>query len=109
MDAYWVPGVNYLRTYGRWAFLELSDANTMNAEFSAAIERYVKEAAEYLLEYKRTQAEATQRYAPHLGPFSSSLDLGLVNLCKPGQQLWYCATLADKKFISQALNSGVDR
>ncbi len=46
MDAYWVPGVNYLRTYGRWAFLELSDANTMNAEFSAAIERYVKEAAE---------------------------------------------------------------
>jgi type III restriction enzyme len=24
MDAYWIPGVNHLGTYGRWAFLELT-------------------------------------------------------------------------------------
>jgi type III restriction enzyme len=50
MDTYWIPGVNSLRTYGRWAFMELRDVYTMQDEFAAAIEtefaRLVETAAE---------------------------------------------------------------
>ena len=28
MDTYWIPGVNHLETYGRWAFAELKDVYT---------------------------------------------------------------------------------
>lgn len=38
MDAYWVPGVNHLGTYGRWAFLELRDVFRMKEEFNAKID-----------------------------------------------------------------------
>jgi type III restriction enzyme len=33
MESYWLPGVNRLGTYGRWAFLELQDPFTMEKEF----------------------------------------------------------------------------
>jgi type III restriction enzyme len=35
METYWVPGVNHLGSYGRWAFMELTDIYTMQAEFEA--------------------------------------------------------------------------
>ena len=38
MDTYWVPGVNNLGTWGRWAFAEFRDVHTMEAEFSAKVE-----------------------------------------------------------------------
>ncbi|MYC67556.1 MAG: restriction endonuclease [Acidobacteriia bacterium] len=37
MDAYWVPGVNNLGTYGRWAFAELTDVYTMEQDFEDAL------------------------------------------------------------------------
>lgn len=37
MDTYWVPGVNNLRTFGRWAFAELTDVYQIEADFSARI------------------------------------------------------------------------
>jgi type III restriction enzyme len=37
MDTYWVPGVNHLKTYGRWAFVELKDVYTMQSDFAANI------------------------------------------------------------------------
>ena len=37
MDTYWIPGVNNLKTYGRWAFVELKDLYTMQSDFSAKI------------------------------------------------------------------------
>ena len=43
MENYWVPGVNHLRTHGRWAFLELRDLFQIGVDFKAAIERYVVE------------------------------------------------------------------
>lgn len=49
MDTYWIPGVNRLGTQGRWAFIELKDVYTMQAEFAAVIED----------EMKRLIAEAT--------------------------------------------------
>ena len=38
MRAYWVPGVNGLRTYGRWDFAEFGDVYTMQADFGAKVE-----------------------------------------------------------------------
>ena len=38
MDTYWVPGVNNLGTYGRWAFAEFTDVYQMQADFAAKIE-----------------------------------------------------------------------
>jgi type III restriction enzyme len=38
MDTYWIPGVNNLGVYGRWAFVELRDVYTMEEDFTAKIE-----------------------------------------------------------------------
>ena len=38
MDSYWIPGVNRLGTYGRWAFAEFSDVWEMQADFEQEVE-----------------------------------------------------------------------
>lgn len=38
MDTYWVPGVNHLGTYGRWAFAEFTEVYQIEADFKAKIE-----------------------------------------------------------------------
>jgi type III restriction enzyme len=38
MDTYWVPGVNHLGTYGRWAFAEFTEAYQIEADFKAKVE-----------------------------------------------------------------------
>ena len=38
MDTYWIPGVNQLRTYGRWAFAEFTEVFQIEAEFNRTIE-----------------------------------------------------------------------
>jgi type III restriction enzyme len=38
MDTYWVPGVNHLGTYGRWAFAEFTEVYQIAADFEAKIE-----------------------------------------------------------------------
>ena len=38
MDAYWIPGVNNLETYGRWAFTEFTDVFEMEQDFVNRIE-----------------------------------------------------------------------
>ena len=37
MDTYWVPGVNHLNTYGRWAFAEFGDVWQMQSDFEARV------------------------------------------------------------------------
>ena len=39
MDTYWIPGVNNLRQYGRWAFAEFTDVYQIDEEFRRLIER----------------------------------------------------------------------
>jgi type III restriction enzyme len=39
MEAYWVPGVNNLGSYGRWGFVELGDVYQIGADFEAEVER----------------------------------------------------------------------
>ncbi len=38
METRWIPGVNNLRTYGRWAFAEFTDVYLMEADFEALLE-----------------------------------------------------------------------
>ena len=38
METYWVPGVNHLKTYGRWAFAEFTEIYQIEADFAAKVE-----------------------------------------------------------------------
>lgn len=38
MDTYSVPGVNLLKTHGRWAFAESTDVWQMQVDFAARVE-----------------------------------------------------------------------
>lgn len=38
METYWVPGVNNLGKYGRWAFAEFTDIYQLQADFEAKVE-----------------------------------------------------------------------
>ena len=44
MDTYWVPGVNGLGTFGRWAFAEFTDVYEIEAEFGKLIEGFLTSA-----------------------------------------------------------------
>jgi type III restriction enzyme len=38
METYWIPGVNNLGTYGRWAFQELTDVFEIEREFGRLVD-----------------------------------------------------------------------
>ncbi|MET4162815.1 type III restriction enzyme [Marinobacterium sp. MBR-111] len=52
MDSYWIPGINQLNKYGRWAFVELTDLFAMQDDFeqklsealSSAIDQGIQQA-----------------------------------------------------------------
>ena len=46
MDTYWVPGVNNLGIYGRWAFAELTDMYEMEEDLEAALKARFQAAVE---------------------------------------------------------------
>jgi hypothetical protein len=46
MDTCWVPGVNNLRTLGRWGFAELTEIYQIDADFRAKVERAFNEMIE---------------------------------------------------------------
>ena len=41
MEAYWLPGVNALGQYGRWAFAEFTDVYDIEAEMERAILKFI--------------------------------------------------------------------
>jgi len=38
METYWIPGVNHLGAFGRWAFAEFTDMYLIESEFGAKVE-----------------------------------------------------------------------
>ena len=38
MDTYWIPGVNSLGSYGRWAFAEFGDVYEMQEDFARKVQ-----------------------------------------------------------------------
>jgi len=41
MDTYWIPGVNNLKSYGRWAFVEFTEVYEIERQFNELIEAQV--------------------------------------------------------------------
>jgi len=39
METYWIPGVNHLEQYGRWAFAEFTDVYEIQSDFAAQVEQ----------------------------------------------------------------------
>jgi type III restriction enzyme len=56
MENYWVPGVNHLGTYGRWAFAELTEVFEMETDFEAKIESAVHDLIDSYAEAERMTA-----------------------------------------------------
>ncbi|MDL2317182.1 DEAD/DEAH box helicase family protein [Desulfovibrio sp. OttesenSCG-928-A18] len=46
MDVYWIPGVNRLGAYGRWAFAELKEVYRIETDFEAKVEEEMKKMLE---------------------------------------------------------------
>jgi type III restriction enzyme len=49
METYWVPGVNHLGKYGRWAFAEFTEVYRMQTDFEAKVEAAFHELIAVLL------------------------------------------------------------
>ncbi|GEM19594.1 hypothetical protein NONS58_09860 [Nitrosococcus oceani] len=47
MDTYWIPGVNSLKSYGRWAFAEFGDVFDMQHDFAKKVEGAFNEMIEH--------------------------------------------------------------
>jgi len=43
METYWIPGVNYLESYGRWAFAEFTEMFQIQDEFNKLIDSFLKD------------------------------------------------------------------
>ncbi len=54
METYWVPGVNNLKQYGRWAFAEFTEVYQIETDFAAKVET----------EFNRMITQATQPSSP---------------------------------------------
>ena len=67
MDSYWIPGVNNLGIYGRWAFHEFTSAEDMNAEFDDLVReaRHSAGAPENI--HRRFAGAMLDKYQNHLG------------------------------------------
>ncbi len=52
MDTYWVPGVNQLKTYGRWAFVEFTDVYEMESDFEEKVEAEFGKMVQTVMEKK---------------------------------------------------------
>jgi len=52
MRAYWVPGVNNLERYGRWAFAEFTAVYEIEAEFNKLIAAHCDQAATDIIDYE---------------------------------------------------------
>jgi type III restriction enzyme len=63
METYWVPGVNNLGTFGRWAFAEFTEVYTIDADLSATIDRAFRD----LIESAAPLASTTNRAATKTG------------------------------------------
>lgn len=58
MDAYWIPGVNHLGTYGRWAFAEFGEVFKIESEFKKRVEQEFKKMMEAVIEQPVGQGQA---------------------------------------------------
>jgi type III restriction enzyme len=58
MDTYWVPGVNNLATYGRWAFAEFTDVFQIQDDFAKKVEAEFAQMIRAATDAKETEVTA---------------------------------------------------
>ena len=63
MDVYWIPGVNSLESFGRWAFAELTDVYQMQEDLEGALEAQFQALVEWAAP-RREAADNQDRVAP---------------------------------------------
>ena len=63
METRWVPGVNALGTYGRWAFAEFREPFAMEAEFTALVEQEVASKLREVVPAEASMLLATRSWA----------------------------------------------
>jgi type III restriction enzyme len=56
MDTYWVPGVNNLFAYGRWAFAEFTEMYTMESDFKERFQNQFNEMVDAAVNPRETVA-----------------------------------------------------
>jgi type III restriction enzyme len=49
MESYWIPGVNHLGSYGRWAFAEFTEVYQIESEFEQKVEAHFEQMIENVL------------------------------------------------------------
>jgi type III restriction enzyme len=71
MDTYWVPGVNHLGSYGRWAFAEFTDIWRIGSDFETKIK------SEFDRMIDRTVAELSERNVSLENRLNSDFGIGI--------------------------------
>ena len=66
METYWIPGVNNLRAYGRWAFAEFTEVYEIQSEFETRVEAALnvdreRQAAQAMRTVRRTAGQVAIR------------------------------------------------
>jgi type III restriction enzyme len=59
METYWVPSVNNLKEYGRWAFAEFKDVYAIQSDFAKEVARAFNEMVEAATAQAVVSGEAT--------------------------------------------------
>ena len=67
MKSYWVPGVNNLGVYGRWAFHEFTSAEDMKAEFDDLVKEARDSAGTPENIHRKFAGAMLEKYQNHLG------------------------------------------
>lgn len=57
MDTYWVPGVNNLKQYGRWAFAELTEIYRIESDFESRVEAEFNKMIDSAVSRKSTKGD----------------------------------------------------
>jgi type III restriction enzyme len=96
MDTYWVPGVNHLGTYGRWAFAEFGDVYEIGADFEAKVkgefEKMLARAAQ--ADFERRLAKEQKARMEQESPIGMPPD-GMLNVVDPGAPLFKPTIIRD--------------
>lgn len=73
MDTYWVPGVNNLKSYGRWAFAEFTDVYQMQMDFAEKVESEFYKLLEPFIGPVAESHSLSETWAARLGLIASEM------------------------------------
>ena len=64
MDTYWIPGVNHLGTYGRWAFAEFTEMYQIESDFQAKVAKEFEKMISTVVAVRSRQGRMTMARKP---------------------------------------------